>query len=1034
TWLPSGKRLLVISVYAPQELRDKKMLWDYLVTIICNWDGEVVTMGDFNEVRDCSERFGSVFNKKGAEVFNNFIVTAGLVVVPLGGCSFTWCHKSAIKMSKLDRFLIFDNLMRTYPTISSISLDRYLSDHRPILMREIHCDYGPTPFKFFHYWFEIDGFDKLVDDSWKEANICDNNDYINLMKKLRFLKEKIRKWNCEYKKSKNCGMRNLKVELNSLDSVIDNGNGTDLVINRRMEVIRLMQEMEKADNLEVAQKAKIKWATEGDENSKYYHGVLDKKISRLTIRGVLADGIWIESPQLVKKEVFLHFKQRFEQSSHLGIRLEMDFVNRLSSDQRDALESEVSNDEVRKAVWDCVKWFFIHGSIPKGGNSTFITLIPKIPNANMVKDFRPISLIGSIYKIVAKILANRLVTVLGGLVNEIQSAFVADRQILDGPFILNEIVHWCKKRNKQAMVFKVDFEKAYYNDMGDSQSISLSINRDPEGSNFLLAVRWEFPTQDFQFCKGLKQGDPLSPFLFILVMESLHISFQRVVDAGFFKGFKLGSSLQVSHLFYAEDAIFMGQWNQSNIDTITRATSKIGCMVLTTPFRYLGSKVGGLMSRIQSWSDIIEGMEARLSRCKLKTLSIGGRLTLIKSVLGAIHIYHMSMFKVPMQVVLGYRVYSRSYVQMGVAVCLPKKSLWARVISALHGDGGKIGKKIMLTYPSIWLSIVQEIDMLKLQDTAFKELAPRVYALETLKGITVAAKLSHGGLDQSLRRRPRGDAERSQLELLQEKIDRIISIDDYILPKGTTKTRWIKEVPIKINIHAWKVKNDCFPTRFNMSRRGMKVDSILCPLCNRTAESSRHLFFSGKFSRDIMVKINRWWEVDHREVDSYEWMSSIRLRIKVKKVFEAIHGVKGAIDSTHKSSKSSLWLDIIREFQNLSNLGANLLSLVITSEITFVGAYKCCSVAVKMKDSSLISSFRRPSRGGVEEDQLRLLEDIISSVVLSHSSDRWIWRLDSSDDFSVKSARNYIDDSFLPTYEAPTRWIGSIPIKVNIFA
>nr|GEZ90373.1 RNA-directed DNA polymerase, eukaryota [Tanacetum cinerariifolium] len=309
TWLPSGKRLLVISVYAPQELRDKKMLWDYLVTVICNWDGEVVTMGDFNEVRDCSERLGYVFNKKGAEVFNNFIVTAGLVEVTLGGCSFTWCRKSATKMSKLDRFLIFDNLMRTCPTISSISLDR-------------------------------------------------------------FLKEKIRKWNCVYKESKNYGMRNLKVELNSLESVIDNGNGTDLVINCRMEVIRLMQEMEKADNLVVAQKAKIKWEIEGDENSKYYHGVLNKKTSRLTIRDVLAD----------------------------------------------------------------VKWFFIHRSIPKGGNSTFITLIPKISNANMVKDFRAISLIGSIYKIVAKILANRLVTVLGGLVNEIQSAFVADRQILDGPW------------------------------------------------------------------------------------------------------------------------------------------------------------------------------------------------------------------------------------------------------------------------------------------------------------------------------------------------------------------------------------------------------------------------------------------------------------------------------------------------------------------------------------------------------------------------------------------------------------------------
>ncbi|GJV90431.1 lignin-forming anionic peroxidase [Tanacetum coccineum] len=83
------------------------------------------------------------------------------------------------------------------------------------------------------------------------------------------------------------------------------------------------------------------------------------------------------------------------------------------------------------------------GSFLKGGNSSFITLNPKITNVNMVKDFRPISLIGSLDKIIAKILANRLVVVLGDIVNEVQSNFVADRQIFDGPFILNELIHCC---------------------------------------------------------------------------------------------------------------------------------------------------------------------------------------------------------------------------------------------------------------------------------------------------------------------------------------------------------------------------------------------------------------------------------------------------------------------------------------------------------------------------------------------------------------------------------------------------------------
>ncbi|GKC76255.1 RNA-directed DNA polymerase, eukaryota, reverse transcriptase zinc-binding domain protein [Tanacetum coccineum] len=116
---------------------------------------------------------------------------------------------------------------------------------------------------------------------------------------------------------------------------------------------------------------------------------------------------------------------------------------------------------IESDVVDAVTSFFHHGQFPKGNNSSFITLIPKTRDANMVKDFRPISLIGSMYKIIAKILANCLVLVLGDLVNEVQSAFIADRQILDGPFILNEIVQWCQSKKKQSLVFKVDFEKVF---------------------------------------------------------------------------------------------------------------------------------------------------------------------------------------------------------------------------------------------------------------------------------------------------------------------------------------------------------------------------------------------------------------------------------------------------------------------------------------------------------------------------------------------------------------------------------------------
>ncbi|GJR49568.1 RNA-directed DNA polymerase, eukaryota [Tanacetum coccineum] len=195
----NGKLLLIISVYAPQQLSEKKMLWDYLCHVISNWNDEMIIMGDFNEVQDKNERFGSNFQAQGAFAFNSFISKVNLEEVPLGGCSFTWCHRSAAKMSKLDRFLVSESLLREGSTFSATSLDRYLSDHRPILLRDSIYDYGPTPFRFFHYWVEVEGFEDYVKQVWQEAPVDMPNAMLNFMSKLKYLKKKIRDWN---------GMRN----------------------------------------------------------------------------------------------------------------------------------------------------------------------------------------------------------------------------------------------------------------------------------------------------------------------------------------------------------------------------------------------------------------------------------------------------------------------------------------------------------------------------------------------------------------------------------------------------------------------------------------------------------------------------------------------------------------------------------------------------------------------------------------------------------------------------------------------------------
>ncbi|GJY07998.1 RNA-directed DNA polymerase, eukaryota [Tanacetum coccineum] len=150
TWKPNKTKLLVISIYAPQALSEKRLLWNYITSLINRWDGECIVMGDFNEVRCVEERMGSVFNVQGANAFNDFISSSSLIDIPLEGYSFTWSHPSATKMSKLDRFLISDGFSSLFPHMSALCLDRHLSDHRPILLRNVITDYGATLFHLYH--------------------------------------------------------------------------------------------------------------------------------------------------------------------------------------------------------------------------------------------------------------------------------------------------------------------------------------------------------------------------------------------------------------------------------------------------------------------------------------------------------------------------------------------------------------------------------------------------------------------------------------------------------------------------------------------------------------------------------------------------------------------------------------------------------------------------------------------------------------------------------------------------------------------
>nr|GEX07109.1 putative RNA-directed DNA polymerase, eukaryota, reverse transcriptase zinc-binding domain protein [Tanacetum cinerariifolium] len=743
--------------------------------------------------------------------------------------------------------------------------------------------------------------------------------------------------------------------------------------------------MNQLHDFKSSENRKVKWAVEGDENSKFFHGIVNRKRANLTVKGVLIDGEWVDDPTRVKDKFRAHFATRFnDPGPRLGY-INFTFPNHLNDDQVADLENPISIDEIRSAVWGCgedkspgpdgftfeffrkfwgvvgpdfctaVEWFFEHAFFPIGCNSSFLALIPKTLDPKTVGDFWPISLIGCIYKVVTKILATRLSLVISDLVSDVQTAFLPNCQILGGPFIINELIARCHHKKQQDMIFKVDFAKAYdsvrwdyldaiLNSFGFGSKWRSWIQGSLHSSMASILVNGS-PTSEFQFYRGLKQGDPLAPYLFILVMESIHLSFSRVVEEGTFTGIKIDSSITLSHLFYADDAIFIGKWSRGNLNCIAHmlrcffllsglsinlqksqllgvgvpdsnvieAASLIGCSILRTPFKCLGTVVGGNMSSIKLWDDTINKLKTRLSNWKLKTLSIGGRLTLLKSVLESTPIYNMSLYKVPKSVLNSMESVRRNFFngnREGERKIAWIK--WTKVLAYKRNDGlglssfyalnrGLLVKwlwRFLSSDNSLWSRFIQAAHGNWRNTSFWKDLwigdsrlctkFPRLYALENYKECTVAVKVSNDFVS-SFRREVRGGVESEQLSQL---LDFLGTVD-----------LWIG-------------------------------DSRLC------------------------TKFPRLYALEN---------------------------------------------------------------------------YKECTVAVKVSND-FVSSFRREVRGGVESEQLSQLLDFLGTVVRFPTEDRWIWDLNGSGLFQVKDARVLLDDKFLPKVASPTRWIKSIPIKLNIVA
>ncbi|GMI96142.1 hypothetical protein HRI_003283500 [Hibiscus trionum] len=330
-----------------------------------------------------------------------------------------------------------------------------------------------------------------------------------------------------------------------------------------------------------------------------------------------------------------------------------------------------------------------------GINHSFITLIPKVPSPESLEEFRPISLIGGVYKILSKVLSKRLQEVMDSLIGETQFAFISGRQLLDCSLIANEVVDYLVKEKKQGVAFKIDFHKAF-----DSVEWSFLISIMKKCGFNEQWCKWIYncissvsisvlvngaPTEAFGISRGLRQGCALSPLLFNLVGEALNQMIRKAVNHGLFSGIQVGrrdNHTMITNLQFADDLlIFVGasvtqvcnvkrvlrifklasglklNINKSkiygiNIDPniISDRVTSIGCKLDSFPTKYLGLPLGACRNNGALWEPVVKAFESKLDGWKTNFISSTDRLVLIKSVLSSLPMFYLSLFIMPKSV------------------------------------------------------------------------------------------------------------------------------------------------------------------------------------------------------------------------------------------------------------------------------------------------------------------------------------------------------------------------------------------------
>ncbi|GJY28473.1 RNA-directed DNA polymerase, eukaryota, reverse transcriptase zinc-binding domain protein, partial [Tanacetum coccineum] len=720
--------IFVSVVYGEISPKARTRLWRDLV----EYKGFVnnnpwVVLGDFNVVLRFNENSNGLnIQDAGIKDFRECIDSLELEDINMTELFYTWIQKMRNPelgvLKKLDRIMGNAHFISKYANSFAVFMPYLTSDHSPAILTIPDLAVRRSrSFRFANFLADKADFVDIIRENWD----IDVKGYkmFKLARKLKNMKKYMRQMN---RRNGNVfeKVKVLKDELSKIQCNLDKDPTNAVLKEEEMVYYSAYREAALDEEKLLKQKTKIEWLRDGDFNSSYFHSVVKGRTSRNRIEMVLDDSGNAHYGDNVTNMFVSHFEKNlgtqdvvYEVEDAVSL-----FTKRLDADKAMELIKDVTNEEIKEAIFSiddnkasgpdgfsskffkaawvvigndvcaAIKEFFTSGKLLGEFNTTLISLVPKSKTPARVIDYRPISCCNIVYKGISKVITNRLKTV--KILHQIRISNnadideeVAEDQSVTAQFMAQEEI--ANVMNNDPCQ-EQDIIKAY-----DTVSWSFLEFCLKEFGFHPVMINWIMvclKTASFSVCvngeshgffkakRGLRQGDPISPYLFTLVMEVLNLMVKRQIKRDSRFKYHTGcSKLKITSLCFADDLLMLCHGDVVSASILRRGLDEFSLasglypsmskseaffsnvcpdakneilMAMpfregTLPIRYLGVPLASRRIKASDCRVLIDAVKNRINDWRNKSLSFAGRLQLISSILSSLQVYWCSLFILP---------------------------------------------------------------------------------------------------------------------------------------------------------------------------------------------------------------------------------------------------------------------------------------------------------------------------------------------------------------------------------------------------